>query len=236
MGNPVMDDVERLLKQEGRRRDRERLGVLIMILALVGTAVLLSLGRSGVVPAAVSHPASMASVGVAIMSAIATLAFRPGEDARRLAKLVGRRDRLQRQRNDRIYAQSITGWGLLAALLPSLLRVSQGQADTADLWLVSTLAVVASLIVMSVGGWTGFGAARADQKWLEDEVTRAIRVRAMAWGLPLLVFAMTAVFLLALWRLEWTIIAMPVALMGTASAVGLRFAWLDRQAEGDTGG
>ncbi len=238
MSDPLMDEVETLLKHEGRRRDRERLGTLIMILGLVSCAVFLSLGRYAVLPVTVSDPVSMASISVSIVSALVTLAFRPGKNALRLAMLVGRRDRMQRGRNDRIYAVSIAGWGLLAALLPALLRISHGQGDTSDVALVATLPLVALFILMSVGGWTGVAtvAGRQDRKWLEDEVTRALRSQAMATGLPLLAAAVTGVFLIGLWRLEWTIIAIPVALMATASLVGLRFVWLDRRAEGDADG
>ncbi len=233
MGEPLVDEVDDLLTRERRRQDRERLGVLVMVLGLVAGGVVLALGRSGLPGGETSDALLVAAAGVSIMAAITTLAFRPGKEARQLEALIGRRDQMQRGRNDRIYALSIAAWGMLAGSLAPLIRIAEGRADGSDVFFVATLPLLASLILMSVGGWTGFGKGRAreERKWREDEFTRAARSRAMALGFPLLTMAMGAVFLLGLYKAEWAVVAMPFGLIGAASAVGLRFAWLDRQAE-----
>lgn len=227
------DEVEILLKRERRRQGRERLGLVAMVLGLVGGGIGLALGRSGTIWDAPSDIPWMSAFALSILGAIAVLVWRPRSDARRLEALIGRRDRMQRGRNDQIYALSISTWGLLAAAISPLLRITQGQADGHDYLFVTTLPLAALLIMMFVGGWDGFGNswARQNRKWLEDEFTRAMRGRAMALGFPVLMGAMGAVYLLGLWRPEWALVAMPVALIGAASVVGLRFAWLDRQAE-----
>jgi hypothetical protein len=228
------DEVDNLLKSEARRQRLERLGVLAMVLGLVIGGIGLAIARSSGPGDGAVDAIWMGAVGVSITAAIATLFVRPGKDAKRLESLIGRRDRMQRARNDRVYALSITAWGLLAIALGPLMRIAQDQGEGSDLRLAATLPLAAFLIVLFMGGWDGFGNswARQNRKWLEDEFTRAMRGRAMALGFPVLMGGVGVAYLLGLWRPEWALVAMPVVLIGAASAVGLRFAWLDRQAEG----
>ncbi len=227
-------EIDALLTRERKRQRRERIGISVMIAGLVCGAIALAAARTSGMDTPFSDAIWMGAVVVSLIAAIATLIVRSGQDAKRLEALVGRRDRMQRARNDRVHVLSLTAWGLLAGAFAPLLRVAEGTADGHDYGFVATLPLAALLIVLFMGGWDGIGNswARQNRKWLEDEFTRAMRGRAMALGFPVLTCAMGGVYLIGLWRPEWALVAMPVALIGTASVVGLRFAWLDRQAEG----
>jgi hypothetical protein len=224
------DEVEVLLKSERRRQNRERFGVMVLVAGLLaGGAILTFAEIAGLSDVAASFWL-MVAAGVGVLGALMVLAWKRGRAARRLESLIGRRDRLQRSRNDRIYATSITGWGMVALSLPPLWRIVQGQADGSDLGLVIAATLAPWLVVTSVSGWDGL--ARLNRRWLEDEVTRDIRGRALSLGFMVLMLAMTGLFVLSLWERNWATMAFPAALMSAASAAGLRFVWLDQQAEG----
>ena len=228
------DEVDLLLKSERRRQGRERIGVMVMVAGILTGGLILMLSRTGAISDGVESIGFAAAATMGLVGAATVLLWKRGRTARRLEGLIGRRDRLQRARNDRIYATSVTGWGLIAVSLPALLRIVQGQADGNDFGLAAASALSPLLVVMSVAGWEGM--ARLNRRWLEDEVTRDIRRRALSLGFMVLMLAMTGLFVLGLWRRDWATMAFPAVLMAAASAAGLRFVWLDQQAEGGEGG
>lgn len=139
-----------------------------------------------------------------------------------------RRDRTQRAR-----ARQLTGlgFGLTGMLIVSTLgvgRVMHGTADRGELMFAATAALLAWMVPMLVMGWDG--GSRRDRKWLEDELTREWRGRAMALGFLVLLAGMTALYLVGLWRPDLAMIGFPGVLIGSSMIVGLRFAWLDHQA------
>lgn len=234
MSDYTTDEVETLLKSEGRRQKRERLGVVVMVAGVVTGGLSVALGDSGAVAEQSLRYGWWATAILIFSGLIMALFWKRGRAARRLDTLIGRRDRLQRGRNDRIYATSVTGWMMVAICLPSLWRIVQGQADDHDLGFVAASVLSPWLVVMSVAGWSGL--ARLNRRWLEDEVTRDIRQRSMSLGFIVLMAALTALFIGSLWERAWAMMAIPAALMAAASATGLRFVWLDQQAEGGDGG
>lgn len=228
------DEIDLLLKRERRRQNRERFGVMVMVAGLLMGGVALTLADTGGLSDVASSLWLMISAAIGVLGALMVLVWKRGRAARRLESLIGRRDRLQRSRNDRIYATSVTGWGMVAISLPPLWRIVQGQTDGSDLGIVAAATLSPLLVVISVSGWEGL--ARLNRRWLEDEVTRDIRGRALSLGFMVLMPAMTGLFVLGFWERDWATMALPAALMSAASASGLRFVWLDQQAEGGEGG
>jgi hypothetical protein len=224
------DEVEVLLRRERRRQGRERAGITIMVAGIVAGGLTVMLGDvDGVSEDWLSYGWATAAVLFVIGTVVVTL-WKRGRATRRLNALIGRRDRLQRGRNDRIYATSITGWAMIAITLPALFRIAQGPATGGDIGFVVGATLSPWLVVLSVVGWSGL--AQLNRRWLEDEVTRDIRRRALSFGFLVLMAALTGLFFLSLWRRDWGIMGFPAALMTASSATGLRFVWLDRQAEG----
>ena len=67
-------------------------------------------------------------------------------------------------------------------------------------------------------------------------MTRDIRRRALSLGFIVLMSGMTGLFLLSLWKPASGLMVFPATLMLSASVAGLRFVWLDQQAEGRVDG
>jgi cytochrome bd-type quinol oxidase subunit 2 len=229
MSDPVMDEVEALLKSERRRQGRERFGLVTMVAGMLIAGLTLMFKDAEAISIDQVSTGLMIAAAIGVAGALMILLWKRGASARRLEGLIGRRDRLQRVRNDRIYATSITGWGLVAVSLPALSRIAQGQADGSDIGLVAAAAMSPLFVVMSVAGWGGL--AQLNRRWLEDEVTRDIRRRALSLGFLVLMTAVTGLFILSLWEQDRARTAFPAVLMLAASVAGLRFVWLDQQAE-----
>jgi len=228
------DEVDVLLRVERRRQGRERFGVMAIVTGILTGGVTLTLSKVGSISDGGASVGFAIAAALGLLGAAAALLWRRGRAARRLEGLIGRRDRLQRVRNDRIYAGSITGWGLVAVGLSPLWRIVQGQADGDDFGIAAATALSPLFVMMSVAGWEGV--VQLNRRWLEDEVTRDIRRRALSLGFIVLMTAMTALFVIALWERDWVVMGFPATLMLAASVAGLRFVWLDQQAEGGDGG
>lgn len=230
----MTEDVETLLARERRRQTRERFASTVMVIGVVVGGLTLALGDIGGVSEEAQRYGWWATTLLILVGAVAAVFFQRGRAARRLDALIGRRDRLQRGRNNRIYAGSVSGWALVAVSLPALWRIVQGHGDSGDIGFVVGASLSPWLVMMSVTGWDGL--ARLNRRWLEDEVTRDIRRRSLSLGFVVLMAAVSGLFVLGLWRRDWAMMAFPAALMSAASVAGLRFVWLDQQAEGGEGG
>lgn len=228
------DEVETLLKSERRRQGRERAGTLVMVAGLIAAGVTLALSEASAGSKDGLSYAWWASTILILVGAGVTIRWQRGRATRRLESLIGRRDRLQRARTNRIYATSVSGWGMVAASLPALWRIAHAQAESYDRGFVTGAALAPLLVVMGVAGWNGL--AGLNRRWLEDEVTRDIRRRALSLGFMVLMLAITMLFTVGLWFPSWATMVFPAALMLSASVAGLRFVWLDQQAEGGVDG
>ncbi|QTC90211.1 hypothetical protein [Brevundimonas goettingensis] len=236
MSEAAMDEVEVLLRRERRRQGRERFGLVVMVAGILVGGLTLTLADVVAISEGQAGLGFMAAVAAGGLGALMIMVWRRGRTARRLESMIGRRDRLQRVRNDRVYATSLTGWGMVAVSLSALSRIVYGQvqADGGDVGFVAGAALAPWLVVMAVAGWEGL--ARPNRRWLEDEVTRDMRQRALSLGFIVLMAAMSGLFILGLWHRDWAAMAFPAVLMSAASVAGLRFVWLDQQAEGGDGG
>jgi hypothetical protein len=234
MSEPTANEVETLLKSEGGRQGRERIGVVVVTAGIMTGSVTLLLGDMGAFPEDGLRYGWWAAFALLFAGLFTSLLSQRGRARRRLNALIGRRDRLQRKRNDHIYTSSVTGWMMVAITLTPLWRISQGHLDPGDIGYVVGATLSPWLVVMSVNGWNGL--ASLNRRWLEDEVTLEIRRRALSLGFVVLMLATTALFFVSLWDRSWAMLAFPTVLMAAASITGLRFVWLDQQAEGGEGG
>ena len=140
-----------------------------------------------------------------------------------------RRDRLQHQRRRLLFGLPVAIPALLWLILPSIWRMANGEATSRDWMFPVVFALVAWMAPVALMGWDG--QSRRDRKYLEDELTQALRGRATALGFIVLLAGLTGVYLLGLWSPAWAMVAMPVVLITGALAPGIRFALLDREAD-----
>ncbi|WP_183211834.1 hypothetical protein [Brevundimonas variabilis] len=120
--------------------------------------------------------------------------------------------------------------GVVVLSLMAVSRIVAGEGDTGDFLWAALLPLCAWIVPLMVLGWDREG--QRDRKWLEDELTREWRGRALSLGFLVLMAGMSGLYLVGLYRPEWAILGFPVVLTGAAGVVGLRYAWLDGQAEG----
>ena len=142
-----------------------------------------------------------------------------------------RRDRAQRSRARQLTGLSFGMVGMLMLSTQGVWRLMHGTGDRHDLMFPAIAALLAWMVPMLVMGWDG--ESRRERKWLEDELTREWRGRAMALGFLVLLGGMSGLYLVGLWRPDLAMVGFPAVLMGSGMVVGLRFAWLDHQAESD---
>ena len=142
-----------------------------------------------------------------------------------------RRDRAQRSRARQLTGLSVGMVGMVMVATLGVWRLMHGTGDRYDLMFPAIAALMAWMVPAVVMGWDG--GSRRERKWLEDELTREWRGRAMALGFLVLLAGMSGLYLVGLWRPDLAMVGFPAVLMGSGMIVGLRFAWLDHQAEGD---
>ena len=87
------------------------------------------------------------------------------------------------------------------------------------------------LLPMMVMGWDGQG--RKARRFLDDELTRSFRARAIILGFWVLLPGVAAVYVLGLGRPDWAVAALPLVMTVAGAAACLRFALLHRAAERD---
>ncbi|WP_339915596.1 hypothetical protein [uncultured Brevundimonas sp.] len=220
-------DSDGLMRRERGRRRLEMAGLTATTLGLLTLGVTVAAGD-----ALGPHDDAVFGGGLALMvgGAVTVLAaWRPRADRQALRARETRRDRTQRARARQLVGLSFGTVGMLIVSTLAVWRVTQGTGDRHDLMFAALAALMAWMVSLIVMGWDG--GSRRDRKWLEDELTREWRGRAMALGFLVLLAGMSGLYLIGLWRPELAMIGFPAVLMGSGAAAGLRFAWLDHQAE-----
>lgn len=149
----------------------------------------------------------------------------------RLAAREQRRDREQRARTRQMTTLIVSS---LVFALVAVLRggdIVAGEGELSAIMVVATFALIAVTLPAMVMNWDG--GARAAKRYLEDELTRAFRARAITTGFWVLLPGLIAVYLFGLWRPGQAIVFMPLALWAGAAAACGRFVLLHRAAERD---
>jgi hypothetical protein len=72
---------------------------------------------------------------------------------------------------------------------------------------------------------------RQHRRFLDDELTQAMRAQAMMLAFAVLMAGVTVAMVLGMWRPAVGVAALPYVLAIGGATAGLRFAWLDREAE-----
>jgi hypothetical protein len=113
----------------------------------------------------------------------------------------------------------------------AVLSIYRGEAGMFD-YLRAGVPVLYAWLAASVAmGWDGN--SRKNRKYLEDELTQALRARAVVWAFGVLMAGGTAALGVGLWRPEAGVTVLPFALVAAGATAALRFAWLDREAGRD---
>lgn len=228
-----MDESEQraLEAREAKRAARFKMALIVLMVAvMIDIATAVSMVRGVIPPTPVAMIAlGMITLGLAALAVL--LAHAPGAEARRLAASPGRRDREQKARTGQML--TLCASSAVVALI-AVLRGSEivgGEVELSAVMVVAAFAILIVTLPVMVMGWDG--GARAAKRYLEDELTRAFRARAITTGFWVLLPGMIGVYLLGLWRPEQTVIAMPLVLWAGCVAACLRFALLHRAAERD---
>lgn len=226
-----MDEAERraLEAREARRTARFKFALIVLVMAvMMDAAVAIAMLRGMAPPAPVTIVVlGVVTVGLAVLAA----AFAPGGEARRLAASPGRRDREQRARTAQMLV--VSAMSAVIALI-AVLRggdIVAGDPEFSAVMVIIVFATLTLTLPAMVMNWDG-GAQRA-RRYLEDELTRAFRARAIATGFWVLLPGVLGIYLTGLWRPEQAVIFMPLVLWAGAAAACLRFALLHRAAERD---
>lgn len=224
---------ERLEAREARRERRLRWALTVMWLALLLAVAMGLAGWRGVLDdaAAIALLAGLSSVALA--SAAAALAFAPGADRLRLHGLGGRRDREQRARTAQLMVLPASLLVMICIGALNAHRMLDGERETAVLLPALIVPLLVLAPPMMVMGWDG--GARKLRRFLEDELTREYRARAITTGFWVLLGSVTAIYVFGLWFPGDAVSILPLALWAGGSAAALRFALLHRRAEREAG-
>lgn len=224
----MVDEAGGASQRESRRQRREVIGLILMAVGFLLAGLGLAFEDSWGVTLA-----NQILIGAAVTGGAGALivltTVRSRTDRARLAARETRRDRTQRLRRMRMVSMPFAGVGVVVLSLMAVSRIVAGEGDAGDFMWAALLPLCAWVVPLMVLGWDREG--RRDRKWLEDELTREWRGRALSLGFLVLMGGMSGLYLIGLYRPEWAMLGFPVVLTGAAGAVGLRYAWLDGQAE-----
>lgn len=220
-----------LAAREAKRTRRLKTALIVlMVVVMVDVATAISMAR-GIIPPTTVAIITLAAITIGLVALAAVLGHTPGPEARRLAGSPGRRDREQNARTGQIMTLSVSSgiFALIAALRGA--DIVAGELEFSAIAVIAAFAIIALTLPAMVMNWDG--GARAAKRYLEDELTRAFRARAIATGFWVLLPGVLGVYLFGLWRPDQAIVFMPLALWAGAGAAAMHFALLNRAADAD---
>ncbi|WP_374513796.1 hypothetical protein [Brevundimonas sp.] len=228
-----MEDKEQraLAAREAKRTRRLKTALIVlMVVVMVDVATAISMAR-GIIPPTTVAIITLAAITIGLVALAAVLGHTPGPEALRLAGSPGRRDREQNARTGQIMTLSVSSgiFALIAALRGA--DIVAGELEFSAIAVIAAFAIIALTLPAMVMNWDG--GARAAKRYLEDELTRAFRARAIATGFWVLLPGVLGVYLFGLWRPDQAIVFMPLALWAGAGAAAMHFALLNRAADAD---
>lgn len=221
-----MDEAERraLEAREANWSVQFRMTLVVLVAALMmDVAVVLAVWRGAAPPTtlAVSMLASVTG-GLGALAAVMALAWRAA--ARKLAEAGGRRDREQRARALRLLVLPLAAAVVALGATTSGGDIVDGEPASHAFSVIGAFVTLAIALPAMVMGWDG-GARRA-RRYLEDELTRAFRARAMITGFWVLIGGVLVIYVIGLWRPDIAMTFMPLALWAGGATACLRFAQL----------
>ena len=226
-----MDDQE-LAKTRRERAGKFYLGLGLLIAGVAAVVLggLLADGRSGDDATGAGFAVGLGAAFI-LGGALVAWAARPGNRRWMSEAPQTKRERLQGQRSRQLFlfpAVALIFTGLAFQPANDIVSGAGGFRDYLSVTLPVLYAWLTAAIAM---GWDG--QSRRNRRFLEDELTLAIRARAMSLAFVVLMIGTTAALGLALVRPEVGALALLVALAVAGATAGVRFAWLDREAGQD---
>jgi len=226
-----MDEAEQraLEAREAKRSTRFKIALIVLAMVVAMDVAVIAAVLRGMAP---PSPLAIIVLGVVTVGLAALAMFHgPGNEARRLNRMPGRRDSVQSARTSQMLIVTLTSAVLtLVAMLHSR-DIVAGELAPSTTMIVAAFATMALTLPAMVMGWDG--QARAQKRFLEDELTRVFRGRAITTGFWVLLPGVVLVYLFGLWRPDQAVVLMPLVLWAGGAAASLRFALLHRAAERD---
>lgn len=175
---------------------------------------------------------AVTGAGAVILVAALALAWcaRPGQSVESLLRRQGTsRDQLQKARTRQLI---IFPFVMLAFMFQAHLAMQQvlvGQGNWGHYLQVSLPVLYGWVVPLIVMGWDW--TTRKHRSLLDDELTQSMRAQAMILAFVVLMGGATVALALGMWRPAYGVAALPYVLAIGGATAGLRFAWLDREAE-----
>lgn len=180
---------------------------------------------------AATGPGVLAGVGAVITAVCALLAWMNRPGAPLGITDPAERDRLQAERSVQLVVYPLVGVMFLVVAIRPTGELLAGEGDLGDRLQVMLPVLYAWLTAAIVMGWDG--QSLRHRRYLEDELTRVLRARAMTAAFLVLMAGATAALVVNLTWPAYGVFALLGALTLAGATAGMRFAWLDREAGRD---
>lgn len=224
-----MDDLDRNEARACQRKQRWAVGLCLLGLAMGLTGAGLALSELWVDDTTAGVIAGM-GFGLFGLGALIAWMQRPGEADNRRGP-GAKSERMQAQRSVLLWILPVVTVVFLFEGTRATLSIQRGEGEMLD-YLRAGVPVLYAWVAAAVAmGWDVN--SRRYRKYLEDELTQALRARAVVWAFVVVMVGATLAFGLGLWRPELGVMAIPFALAAAGATAALRFAWLDREAGRD---
>jgi len=210
--------------RSGDRRLQLALGGAAIAAAATALGFAMGLGREGEAATAWGVLAGMGAVSLLIALAIAVVLH---FDRRCESAGEGRRDRMQTERVWQVSIFAAAGLVFLTLALRRLDLVLSGDGDWSDRLYIALPVLYAWVTMATVLGWDHY--SRKNRRFLEDELTAALRARAVVAGLLVLMVGASMALGVLLFDAVWGARVLLASLTLAGATAGLRFAWLDRE-------
>ncbi len=142
-----------------------------------------------------------------------------------------KRERLQAQRAWLLWVYPLATVVLLVMAIRPLEAHLAGRGDLGDLWGICLPVLYAWIVPMFTLGWDGH--SRQNRRFLDDELTQALRARALKAAFVVLMTGVTLAFVVGLARPDLGMAGMMIALAAGGATIGIRFTWLYGEAGRD---
>ncbi len=142
-----------------------------------------------------------------------------------------KRERMQAQRTAQLWALPALTLFMLGLALEPARDILAGARVGREVYWLGLPALYGWVITAITMGWDGH--SRRNRRFLEDELTRVLRARALTHAFVVLMTGVTIALFLGIARPLLGIVALPFVLALAGATAGIRFAWLDREAGRD---
>ncbi len=142
-----------------------------------------------------------------------------------------KRERLQAQRAWQLWVFPLATVVMLILAIRPLEAHLAGEGEMGDLWRIGLPVIYAWVVSMIAMGWDDY--SRKNRRFLDDELTQALRARALKAAFLVLMTGVTVAFVMGLIRPDLGMIGMMIALAAGGATAGVRFAWLYGEAGRD---